>query len=529
MTQGATPLRGSFLARYQAGELNDLYGLPAGAIEAALARPRTTPRDALTDALRVQAEERGDHPAQRAAIDRLRHPDARAIVAGQQAGLLLGPTFSLTKALTAIRLAERHDRGDRPVVPVFWVASQDHDAAEIDHAFLLDRSERLQRASLPFPPDLPSGRTPLTGAWHESLRVQLAELDVPPEPREAAMELLASAWEGARNVGDLFARILSSLLGVDGLVVLDPMRPEMARLFRPVLEAELAAPAAGPEAIRTAGEVLRERGERPQLGRGRDATNLFLQESGGPRRALRLEDGVLRADGHPERSLRKADLLALLDEDPAAITPAAGLRPVVQDAVLPTVATVVGPGELKYFAQLGGVYRHHGVDMPLVWPRATVTLLEPPVVRILERHGITAHEFMDDPRGTLRAAVLRTHGHARRFRDAAERVERDTEAMLAEVAGLDPTLAGPVERGREVLSNTVQRLRDKSADALARRDDVTSRQFARLGVHLLPHGAPQERVLSPFSFFLKFGVGATLNRLRTIPAEGDHVVTIDPG
>lgn len=529
MTEGHEPLRDSFLARYQAGDFDDLYGLPAGAVEAGLARPAHTPHEALADALDRQAVERGDRPAQRAAIARLRSAEARVIVTGQQAGLLLGPTFSIAKALTAIGLARRHDREERPVVPVFWVASQDHDAAEIDHAHLLDRSERLARVSLPLPRVLPAGRTSLRPAWRDALRDQLCGLDVPDRHRDAALELLLGAWDGAEDVGDLFARILSALLGDDGLVVLDPMRPELARLFRPVLERELKNPRAGPEAIRLAGEALKSRGERPQLGRGENATNLFLQEPDGRRSALRTSGGSFHVDDRSERVLSREEIEAWLDRDPAVLTPAAGLRPIVQDAVLPTAAVVVGPGELRYFAQLAEVYRQHGVAMPLVWPRATVTILEPPVVRILAGLGLTADEFVRDPDGTRRAALLRRHGHADRFESAVRRVEEETRAMLQEVDGIDPTLAGPVLRGRRVLEGTVSRLRNKSADALARRNRIDERQFERLHAHLLPGGEPQERVVSVFSFFLKFGVDTVMQRLRTVRPEGNQYVRIDPG
>jgi hypothetical protein len=166
--------------------------------------------------------------------------------------------------------------------------------------------------------------------------------------------------------------------------------------------------------------------------------------------------------------------------------------------------------------------------MPTVWPRAFATVLEPPVARILERHGLTAAEVSADPDGALRERLLELHGQAGRFGAARDRLERDVEALLSSVEGLDPTLEGPVRRGREALDLTVSRLRIKAADALARRDRTTSRQFARLRAHLLPDGRPQERVLSPFSHFAKFGVDPVMARLRTLEPEGEQVVPIDP-
>jgi len=524
----ATDGTASFLDRYRAGALDDLFDRPAGDLEGGLARAPIEDPGGLAAALADQARERGDRPAQLAAVERLADPTTRAIVTGQQAGLLLGPMFTLSKAITAIRLAQRLDRPERPVVAVFWVASQDHDAAEIDHAWLLSRDEALGRLSLPFPADLPSGRTPWRGEWTDVVSERLRAV-YGDDPRAAEARALArSACEAGGTVADVFSRTMSSLFGDDGLVILDPMRPRIAQRFAGVLRHELAHPTVGPDAIRDAADALKARGLRPQLGRAEDATNLFVQDGDGPRLLLRFDGRRFHPDGRPDLRWTADDLSRRLDDDPAAITPAAGLRPIVQDGALPTAAVVVGPGELRYFSQLRGVYRHHDVPMPTVWPRAQVTLLEPPVARILERHGTTAAAFAADPERVKRERLLELHGAADRFARAADRLEEDVGALLREVDAVDPTLEGPVRRGRAALDLTVARLRDKTADALARRDRITSDQFARLRVHLLPEGQPQERVISPFSFFSKFGVGPVMDRLRGLEPEDPQTLSIDP-
>lgn len=528
MLDSAADVPRSFLDRYRSGELDALFGRPAQDPGRGFERPPIDDPGGLADALEAQARRRGDRPAQLAAIERLRDPATRAVVTGQQAGLLLGPMFTLSKAMTALRLAQRADREERPVVAIFWVASQDHDAAEIDHAFLLGPDERLHRPALPFPADLPSGRVVWRESWTAHLLDQLRSVYGDDAPAREAIDLVRRVSEPCGTVADVFARTVSELLGDHGLIVLDPMRPEIARRFAPVLEQELADPLSGPEAIRDAGERLRGLDLRPQLGRADDATNLFVQEGGGPRRLLRHDGSAFHLDGRPERRLSALDLTAWLAADPASITPAAGLRPIVQDAALPTAQVVVGPGELRYFAQLLGVYRRRGVPMPSVVPRAHATLLEPPVARILVRHGLDAASFAADPDGRLRERVLSVTGHAERFDAAAQRLEREMQEMLEATEALDPTLQGAVRRSEGQLQRTVRRLRVKAGDALARRDHVTSEQFGRLRAHLLPDGRPQERVLSPFSFFAKFGVGPVMRRLETLQPEGAQELPIDP-
>ena len=518
----------SFVDRYLAGELDALFDRPAKDPARGFDRPPLEDPGGLADALAAQARRRGDRPEQLEAIERLRDPATRAVVTGQQAGLLLGPMFTLSKAWTAVRLAQCADRPDRPVVAVFWVASQDHDAAEIDHAFLLGPDERLRRTSLPFAADVPAGRAEWRDGWTSRLSRELAEIyGDTPQAREAT-DLLRRASAAGGSVAEVFSRLVSDVLGETGLIVLDPMQPEVAARFAPLLKRDLDDPTVGPAGIREAGETLRGMGLRPQLGRADDATNLFVQEGGGPRRLLRFDGSAFHLDGRPERRLRASELKAWLDADPLAITPAAGLRPVVQDALLPTAQVVVGPGELRYFAQLRGVYRHHGVPMPSVRPRAHATVLEPPVARILARHGLDAATFAAAPDAALRERVLAVTGEAERFDRAARRLEEEGEVLIEATAGLDPTLEGAVRRSRATLERTLRRLRVKASDALTRREGILAEQFARLEAHLLPDGRPQERVLSPFSFFAKFGVAPVIDRLATLEPQGHQEIDIDP-
>lgn len=519
----------SFTDRYLDGEFRELFDVDPRDPQAALARPDRIDRDTLADALEAQAERFGTKPQQRRALERLRHPASRVVVTGQQPGLLLGPVYALSKAYGAVALARRWDEPHRPVVPVFWIASQDHDTAEIDRALLLDLDERLHRLRVDWPEGVPSGRIRLGDEGLRQLTAGFQAMRVPEVHRAAVTSLLEEAWRGADTAAELFARLLSSLMGREGLLLLDPLDDVLARRVQGVLEAELQDPGASVRAIEEAAERLRVLDERPQLGRGAQATNLFLQEGAGTRRLLRHDGDGFFTDGDAASRWRPAELRARLAEQPTLITPAAGLRPVVQDALLPTAAVVVGPGELRYFAQLQGVYRRHGVAMPLVWPRPEAVLLEPPVARILARHEVAAREVQRDPEGTLRSVLLRRHGHAERFEASLERLDAETETLLREVRGVDPTLAGAVERGRGYLRSTVRRLREKVGEALTRHDEDTRRQFGRLRCHLLPGGAPQERALSPFSFFLKFGVDPVLDRFRELPAEGRHELALDGG
>ncbi|CAN5648416.1 bacillithiol biosynthesis cysteine-adding enzyme BshC [soil metagenome] len=520
----------SFLDAYLEGRLGSFFSLAPSETQAALARQRASPRPELASALGRYARKLGAPEEAVASIGRLEQPGSRAVVTGQQPGLLLGPIYTLSKAVTAVRLAQRLSSEDRPVVPVFWLASQDHDSAEIDHAYLLDVEERLLRPSLPFPEGQPSGRVAFTPEWQDSLEAQLLEARTPTVYRDEVLALLREAAALSDTVADVFGALLYRLLGSQGLVVLNPLEPDVAPLFGKVLARELEQPLESSRRINAAGESLSALGYAPQLGRAPGATNLFLEQrkDGQPRRELLHADvdGFYTSSGRYTSRYSKGELAELLRDEPARITPAAGLRPITQDAVLPTALLVVGPGELRYFAQLREVYALHEVAMPLVWPRATATLVEPPIRRILDKYGLTVDEVQRRPDASSQRVLLDLHGHGEVVTRCLAEMDEAVAGLLEHLGAVDPTLKRSIRRTDERLRLGVERLRSKAAAAIAKQDEITSRQLGRLERHLLPGGQPQERVLSPFSPFLKFGVRHVMARLLSLEPEGEQVLDL---
>lgn len=511
----------SFLDAYNSGQLASFYNLAPNDLAASLNLPRSTSRADLAQALWRYAEALKAPKAVFKNLERLEHEGSRAVVTGQQAGLLLGPNYTLSKAITAINLAKELTTEEREVVPIFWVASQDHDVAEVNHAYLFDMSEELKRLELPLPENTPVGRIALEANWVEQIKTELQMLNVPEFNRKDVVALLERTAERAKTFADWFAAMLYELLGEQGLIVLNPMETDVAKLFRPILDAELQKPERSSHAINEAGQRLRELGYEPQLGRAEGATNLFLEENG-LRHLLRVEGKHFFTE---RNRYTLSDLQQRLDEDPASITPAAGLRPIIQDVILPTAVNVLGPGELRYFAQLKGVYEAHGVAMSLTWARATATVLEPPVLRIMEKFKLTSADIQTLAR-CKDDILLRLNSHAKSFEETLETLEASLEKLLSDVNAIDPTLQGTVNRAEMYFRKTVTTLKTKSAKAVASRDDIYTQQFARLERHLLPLGEPQERLISPFSFFLKFGIEPVIAAFSKLPSKGNHELRV---
>ncbi|RMH56932.1 MAG: bacillithiol biosynthesis cysteine-adding enzyme BshC [Deinococcus-Thermus bacterium] len=488
------------------------YGLEE--LPEVLSSPREAPREALSQGLQTYLRRLGAPEESLAAAQRLAHPKSRAIVTGQQAGLLTGPAYTFYKAHTALRLAAQHHRLERPVVPVFWVASQDHDVAEISRVDLLDFEERVHHLTLNLPPARPAGRIPFA-PYVESVCGLLGRFGGRPEVRARLCQTMLGPW----SYSEVFARMLLEFLGPQGLVVFDPMAPELAPLFAPALERELADPLASSEAINRTAQAMKRAGLEPTLGRGKAATNLFLEGQDGLRRLLRFRSGRFD-DGVKTYTL--ADLKAILAQDPARLTPAAGLRPVLQDTVLPTAGFVVGPSELRYVAELGEVYTLHGLTPPAVVGRMRATVVEPPIARILQKYGLDPWAFQDDPEGAFKDVLASQDERVEAIEEHLERIQAELERIQALLP--DPSLARSKRRAQVRIAHELERLKRKILDSAIRQENTIGAQFARLQRHLAP-GAPQERAY-PFPMYLLKHGELALQKLTELPPTGRHLISL---
>jgi bacillithiol synthase len=504
--QSSTPQ--SLTDAYRSGALSAFFERTPADLSAALAEPRELDRVALVGALRAYHADLGltgqkkPETASRKLskqLEALAHPAARVVVAGQQAGLLGGPAYSVHKAADAVLLSRQLSSDELPVLPVFWIASQDHDVDEVASTSLLDFSETEFRPRLELPRGGPVGRIEWKAEWTDELNALIAAFDA-PEPHKASVRAHLEFAFAGRTYADVFARLMHRLLGEHGLIVLDPLHPAIAALMEGALAHELERPLVGPERIEAAAAELERRGYVPQLRRPQGATNLFI-EDGGQRTLLRLDEGQFNAG----RSYSAAELRELLASDPSRITPAAGLRPIIQDVLLPTVAFVVGPGELAYAAELRGVYELHKLKQPVYWPRLSVTWLEPNVARLLERFNVTAAAFQQGPEGTLGRALAGQQQAGALSQERLNSLNEQFMALADELAALDPTLKSSVERSRSRILERLERHREQGFRALARAENEKTGQLDRLKKHLLPAGQPQEREMNFLTFLLKHG------------------------
>jgi bacillithiol biosynthesis cysteine-adding enzyme BshC len=496
---------------------------------AALPRIASAPRPlgAVAEALARQQDERGAPRAAERARS-LTTKDAVAIVTGQQPVLFGGPLFVLYKALAAIVVAERlqAQRGT-PVVPVFWVASDDHDFAEIRSVSVLDDQGALRMVRYA-PAREPSGQPASQVLLEETIGALVDELrGVLPGGmhRDAVIEKVAACYRPGVSLGHAFARLVSSVF--PDLVVLDPSDPALKTHMAPVMSRELSERSPSSRLALEAGERLLAAGYHQQVPLRDGFFNLFVVIDG-ERRALAVRDGAVEVRGLG-REIPVAEALRLLEARPADWSPGVLLRPLAQDLMLPTLAYVGGPAEVAYHAQIGPSYGHFGVARPILFPRPSVTIIEPAQARALEAESLSLCDLQADPEAVLARWARDAYPDVESaFARAREAVEREMASVEAALGAVDPTLRAAADAAKGRALHQIEGLQEKSTRALKKRDQVRADRLRRTRDALLPGGSLQERGLAWIGLLARQGEAIVGDLREQIDpwARGHQVVSL---
>ncbi len=511
------------VVRYYAADFRDLTAL------AARASARDYPdarRGAVAALLRRQAERFGTASDSAASLRAFERPGTLAVVAGQQPGLFGGPLYTFYKALTAVALARSLAAASgRPVVPVFWVASDDHDFEEVRRAYVHDGTEprALEIGSDAAPAGASIARIGLDGGMTALLDAAAALLPT-SEFREDLLARLREAWSPGRTWGEAFARFMGGLLAPLGSLVFDPSDPEAKRLALPVFEREIELGGGSAAAARERGEELARAGYHAQIARHGDELNLFWHTD--RREAVRvLPDGSFRL-AESGRGLGRAEFLRLLRERPGDASPGVLLRPMMQDLLFPTAAYVGGPSEVAYWAQVSALYPLFDLPATPIAPRAGATLLEPRVAKVLDRFGLRWDALAGDVEsvigGALRA-LLPEDFPALFARERGGWSESFTRLKQAVVA-FDPSLQSAVDTAAGRVAHEGEHLEKKLMQVWKRRQEESVQQIRRAAGQLFPFGGLQERTFSILGFAAKYGPGLLPRMASAVETPGAHVL-----
>lgn len=462
---------------------------------------------------------------------------ALVVVGGQQAGLWTGPLLVIHKAVSVLSAAKHASAVlGRTVVPVFWIAGEDHDWDEANHVMAVsDQGLRKLSIARPEGPRTSVSRTPVTAETWEAAIEELAAQLPGSEFKEALLDKLRSISANTSTLSESFAHLITMLFGSEGLVLMDADDKQLRAVEAPMFRRMLSEQDSLGDAYSTSSARLTELGYQTQAANTAGCANLFLFRPSTDEFGLKdervllykREDGSGFTDRKGEASWSREELLSLAESKPEQLSNNVLTRPIMQDYVLPVLAAVLGPGEIAYWAQLGEAFRHFGMEMPILAPRMSFTLVEGTIAKHMLKYELTFEDIVVQFEQKKQAWLDAQDQFdiAAKFGYAKEQFEQLYTPLVA--------LAAEVQAGLEKLGQTnmskiieqISYLESKTADAFRKSHEASLRHWERIGLAIWPAGKPQERSLNMTAYWNRYGLD-WLHRLLELPydPQGGHRV-----
>jgi bacillithiol synthase len=433
-------------------------------------------------------------------IERFRS-GACAIVTGQQVGLFGGPMFSIYKALSAVKLAQEAQKLGIDCVPIFWLATEDHDFSEVNQVLIPSPDGRLEtlRSGAPEKANAPVGTIkfgPEISATLERVGDLLGDSD--------CVRLLTECYRPGENFGSAFAKLFTQLFSDLGVVLLDGADAELDQIAAPLYVSAIQRASEINEALLQRGTQLEAVGYHQQVKVTDSSTLLFLIRDGLRIPIQQANAGEFLAGGE---SISREQLIQVAASSPQSLSPNVLLRPVVQDYLLPTLAYIGGPAEIAYFAQAGAVYEDLLERTTPVLPRFSATLVEPKTQALLEKNQVSApdtfrgQEAVSEMIGARRLPANLQNS----FEQATAAVQSSMQGVREAIAKLDKTLSESAENAESKMQYQISNLRARASRAEVRQSEVIGRHADVLSNALYPDKTLQEREFGGIYFLAKYG------------------------
>jgi bacillithiol synthase len=471
--------------------------------------------------LRQQNELLGAAPATFANLSRL-EKGAVAVVSGQQVGLFSGPGYAVYKAIAAVRIAKDLTEQGVDAVPVFWMATEDHDLDEVRRTTFFNDGKLIE-FELPQGAGngAPVGRVPL-GAEVEALQ-QAAVTSLGGEQGELAT-LLHECYRAEETYGSGFGKLFARLLKHAGLILLDPLDLRLHRLAQPLFSRAVEERDAIDEALLQRDKQLEQAGYAPQVKVTSRSTVLFHISRDG-RQVITDGEGRFQSG---ERTWNKQELLDAVRSEPENFSPNALFRPVVQDFLLPTVAYIGGPSEISYFAQSEVLYRHLLGRMPVMLPRPGFTLIDAKAQRLLKQYNIDVEQVWEGPQelGKRMSAASIPENLATLLQENGAEIQKRLKQWSDAVAVLDPTLKTAVETAQNKIEYQAEKLQQMIGRALDRKSGTVAAHQEFLSNLIYPRKSLQSREVCFLPFAARWGQAAfeEIERHSGLKNAGTHFI-----
>jgi bacillithiol biosynthesis cysteine-adding enzyme BshC len=465
--------------------------------------------------------------ALKGAVEQIR-TGANVVVTGQQVGILGGPLFTLHKAATAVALARDAAAKGHAHVPVFWLASEDHDFDEINHVTFPRRRE-LEK--LAWPRETGNGKVaggvPVGGVALDEAIGPVLERAWELLGYSDAMEWLSEAYKPGKTLAGAFAEFYGKVFAGQGLLILDAAGREAHRLGAAVLRTAIERADELHAGLVERNRALEAAGYHAQVAVADRGSLLFLIDADtGARLALKRTEANAAEPGGIWQAGRKSystdELLGILDAEPERISPSALLRPVFQDQILPTSTYIGGPAEIAYFAQSAVLYERILGRLTSVLPRLSATLVEPPIEELLERHELSFETVLGSTEESLAqrlgARTMPIEGK-RKLASAGNALDAELTALMEYLSALDEGLGRSAAVSASKMRYQMNRLRWMAANFELQKEASLGKHAQAITNALHPHGGLQERLIGAAYFVARYGNGL-VDRLVAEAADG---------
>lgn len=468
----------------------------------------TTDRQALCDILLRQNQGFGSSPLTEEHIEALRQKDTVAVVTGQQAGLFGGPLYSIYKAISAIKLAECLRSRGQKAVPVFWMATEDHDIDEVNEAFILGKDNGLHRFQLDQQDTSgrPVGKIALGNSVNEVVGKMFEALSG-EELSSAVREMAASSWTVSDTFGSGFGKFFSKLFAEKGLIMLDPLDTEIKRLAAPLIKQAILHSNEIVAAVRRRDVELEKAGYHSQVVVEEDYFPVFWHSDEGSRRPLRKTGEEKWREKTSKREFTTEELADAAMQEPERFSPGVMLRPVVQDYLLPTLCYFGGAAEIAYFAQNSEVYRLLDRPATPIFHRQSFTIVESKQKRTMEKFALELADVLSGIE-SVRSRIVEEQmdpATARLFAESEEKINTELNRLDQALSGFDITLAENLATRRRKIIYHIGALRKKFQRRRIEKDEQARRRLDSLFAAIAPRGHLQERTLGIVTFLDRYG------------------------
>lgn len=488
---------------------------------------REFPREGLVTCIASYMESLPSSDAVETSLEKLKN-DAVAVVAGQQAGLLTGPLYTIHKIVSVIRLArEQEQKLNHPVVPVFWIAGEDHDYQEVNHIFL-EQDGKIKKNGYPeqvvdkrMTSDVEYDPAVMKN-WISSILKVLGETEF---TAGLADEMDGLIREG-EDIVTFFARFIMTLFKDYGLLVIDSSYGALRKLEAPYFRHLIENSREITDQVLMQQKTIQAEGFNTQLEISSDAANIFLNLQN--ERALLVRDGSGFKDKNNDSFFTKEELLGILDDQPGRLSNNVVTRPLMQEWLFPTLSFIGGPGEIAYWGELKKAFEFMGMNMPPVMPRLNITILERTVAKRIEELSLSLQEVVRSGVSHVRDEFLdslKPNELEGELQEIETYLMAKYEGIKKEAAAVDSNLEPIVDKNLEIHRKQFDFLRKRTEKSIRDKNERQLSRFDLIENSIRPNGGPQERTLNILYYMNRFGPDF-VNRLTDLPFtfDGMHKV-----